>query len=260
MSHHRFFLTEALPTGPGPVELPLSSADVHHVTRALRLGPGDEVVVVEPDGAAWLARLTSTDHGSCVVEVVEALAGAGPVAHVTLIAGVAKSDKTDLAIEKAVEVGVSRVVPVLTERSVVRLTAEKAAARGERWRRVALAAAKQSQRATVPPVSDPVPLAAIIEDLDATYDIIVVAWEEGADTAPGIGEALDEAGATSSSRVAVVVGPEGGLTAAEVYDLERAGARTVSLGPTVLRAETAGIVAVALVAYELGGLGGRRRG
>ena len=260
MSHHRFFLTEPLPDEPGPVELPLTPADVHHITRALRLGPGDEIVVVEPGGGASLVRLLSGGHESCVAEVVEALGDSGYVPDVTLIAGVAKGDKTDLAIEKAVETGVARVVPVLTERSVVRLTAEKAVARGERWRRVALAAAKQSQRTSVPPVADPVPLGHILDELEATYDVVLVAWEEGADTAPGIGEALDEAGVTSASRVAIVVGPEGGLTAGEVYDLERAGARAVSLGSTVLRAETAGIVAVALVAYELGGLGGRRRG
>ncbi len=260
MSRHRFFLTAQLPASPGRVDLPLSAADVHHIARALRLQPGDEIVAVEPEGTAWLVRLTSVGRESCTGEAFEALSEGGFAPDVTLVAGVAKGDRTDLAIEKAVEIGVARVVPVLTERSVVRLTPEKAAARGDRWRRVALAAAKQSQRTFVPHVADPVSLGEIVPVLAETYDVVLVAWEEGADTAPGIGEALDEAGVTSASRIAVVVGPEGGLTAGEVYDLESAGARAVSLGPMVLRAETAGIVAVALAAYELGGLGGRRRG
>lgn len=262
MSLHRFFLTGPLLAGAdagsaAPFPLPLAEQDVHHVTRVLRLGPGAVIVVVEPGGAAWRVRLVSAGLQGCIAEDPVAIESPR-LPHVTLMAAVAKGDKIDLVVEKAVEIGVERIVPVLTERSVVRLTAEKAAARGERWRRVAEAAAKQSQRASVPVVTDPEPLDDVAARIDG-HDIVLVAWEEGAATAPGIGEALDELGASADSTVALVVGPEGGLTAREVYELERRGARAVSLGSTVLRAETAGVVAAALVIYELGGLRGRQR-
>lgn len=107
-------------------------------------------------------------------------------------------------------------------------------------------------------VGDPITLPEVASRC-AEYDAMLVVWEDAAVSGPGVGQALDEAGVAGDARVALVVGPEGGLTSAEVYLLESAGARAVTLGETVLRTETAGIVAAALCAYELGGLGGRPR-
>jgi 16S rRNA (uracil1498-N3)-methyltransferase len=164
----------------------------------------------------------------------------------------AKGDKLDLVIEKVVELGVAGVVPVIFERSIVRLDVDRAHARGERLRRVALAAARQSRRTAIPEVSDPIDASALPVLLSA-FDVVLVAWEE-ARAVPGIPAALmDVAG--SSAKVAVIVGPEGGLSRGEVEALVTAGARPVSLGSTVLRTETAGIVAVALAVYAMGGLG-----
>ena len=262
MALHRFFLTGPLPADVSAdqiVTLALDMRDVRHATRVLRLGPGGQIVVVDTGGAVWKARITSASDAGIVVALIERVEDER-LPYVTLVAGVTKGDKIDLAVEKCVEIGVSRVMPILAERSVVRFTPEKASARGDRWRRVAAAAAKQAQRASVPMVDDPVALFEVAQAIIDSHDVVLVAWEDAAATAPGIGEALDEAGANTESRVAVVVGPEGGLTAAEVYGFERAGARAVSLGGCVLRAETAGIVAAAVALYELGALGGRARG
>ncbi len=261
MSAHRFFLTESLDVLPedGRTLLPLSATDLHHAVTVLRMRLGTHIVVVEPDGAAWRAHVLAADHHGVTADRFERLPPAS-LAHVTLVQGIAKGDRVDLVVEKATELGIEAVIPVLTERSVVRLTAEKAAARGDRWRRVAAAAAKQSQRTSVPRVSDPGELSTFIAGQLADFDVVLVAWEGAAATGTGIGPALDEADATPGSTVAVVVGPEGGLTAEEVYALESAGARAVTLGDTVLRSETAGIVASALTLYELGSLGGRPRG
>ena len=191
-------------------------------------------------------------------EKVERLAEL-PAYRITLVQGVAKGAKVDLVVEKATELNIEAVMPVLTGRSVVRLDVDKTRSRGERWRRVALAAAKQSRRTTLPTVADPLPLVEAYPLL-ATFDVVLVVWEGASATGPGIGQALDEAAATQESRIALVVGPEGGLSSEEVYALEMSGARAVTLGDTVLRSETAGIVAAALCVYELGGLGGRPRG
>jgi 16S rRNA (uracil1498-N3)-methyltransferase len=246
-----------LAPGESPCTLSLSAADLHHAVSVLRLSAGAEIAVVEPDGSAWRVRLTGSGADGLVAEKVERL-GESLAHRITLVQGVAKGAKVDLVVEKATELNIEAVMPVLTERSVVRLDAERAHGRGERWRRVARAAAKQSQRTTVPAVADPVPITEAYHTL-ATFDIVLLVWEGASASGPGIGQALDEAAATQASRIALVVGPEGGLSTEEVSALEASGARAVTLGDTVLRSETAGIVAAALCVYELGGLGGRPR-
>jgi len=258
VSSRRFFLDSEVPDGPRPVRAPLSAADLHHATAVLRLAPGDEVILVEPGGRARRAVVAATHPDALMVETGEVLAEAPP-RHVTLFQGVAKGPKLDLVVEKATELNVEAVVPLFTQRSVVRLDDDKRSARAERWRRIARAAAKQTQRSTVPRISDPVRFEDLAGLLGA-FDVVLVVWEGAAATGPGIGEALDEAGAGPASSVALIVGPEGGLAPEEVHALETAGARAVTLGDTVLRSETAGIVAAAICVYELGGLGGRPRG
>jgi 16S rRNA (uracil1498-N3)-methyltransferase len=164
------------------------------------------------------------------------------------VLGVAKGGKVDEAVQGAVEVGVESVWPVSFTRDVVKLDSRKRAQRTERWRRVAAAAAKQAQRTTVPEVREPLALESLVVAL-AQLDLVLVAWEEASDLS--VHEAIDTSGIASGAAVAVVVGSEGGLTGAEVGRLRDAGARIVTLGPTILRAETAGIVAPALVVAEL---------
>lgn len=256
MSRHRFFLPAPLEASVAeePPALPLSPSDLHHAAVVLRLAAGQEIVVVEPDGRASVVLLTDIDREAASGRIVETLP-ASREPRVTLFQGLAKGDKLDLVVEKLTEIGVAAIVPVAFARSVVRLDAERAAKRTERLRRVAAAAAKQSQRAFVPSVAEPVD----VSDLPALlsgFDLALVAWED-AEGAPGIAEAFRAARLGADAAIAMVVGPEGGLTEAEVSACRAAGAVTVSLGDTVLRTETAGILSAALCVYESGGLGGR---
>ncbi len=258
MSRHRFFLQrELLGVENDIVTLPLTSADVRHATRSLRVRPGEQIDVVTPSGIVWRVEVVAGDDDSVVeARLLEAgipAPGSGR-AHVTLVFGVSKGSKNDEIIEGAVEVGVERILPALTERSIVRYSAEKRAERAERWSRVAAAAAKQSKRTTVPAVASPVELAALLGEL-AGYDRVLVAWEDAGADSPGLRAALGGLRDTGTGRVALIVGPEGGLSEREVRSLAGLGARVVSLGETILRAETAAVVASALVMYELGGLG-----
>lgn len=253
MSLHRFFLTAPLVSD----DLPLSAADLHHLRDVLRLCAGDEIVLAEPGGRQLRVRLTSLSPEAATAEQLGELP-ASREPRVVLFQGLPKGPKTDEIVQRAVEVGVEAIQPVVCERTVVRLEGAKAEDRATRWRRIAAEAAKQSQRSFVPRVATPQPLHDAEGDL-RSVDVLLVAWEES-DGAPGIGEALDSAEVTSESRVGLVVGPEGGLTAEEVAWLASLGGVTVSLGDTILRTETAGVVGAALVAYELGGLGGAPRG
>lgn len=231
--------------------LPLSAADVHHASAVLRVRAGEELDIAGPDDRVWRVRvLCAGADGVNAVRLGEVTAVREP--RVTLVFGVAKGSKNDDIVEGAVEIGVAQVWPVLTARSVVKLDAHKRLERGERLRRVAMAAAKQSKRACVPHVADPSDLSVVLPLL-AGFDLVLVAWEEAA--GPGLGAAVAAAALSQDARVAVVVGPEGGLTAHEVATLTHAGAVACTLGATILRAETAGVVATALVVHELGGLG-----
>jgi len=251
MALHRFF---AIGRVPDEGALPLSADDVHHARDVLRLEPGDEIVLAH-SGAACRVRLTAVGDVLSGAQVGEVTAPALP--RVTLAQGLPKGDKLDMIVRQATELGVARIVPFAAERSVVRLDAAKAVSRADRWRRIAEEAAKQSQRTEVPEVLVPVASADLARALAGSA--IIVCWEEATD-APGIAEALETLGvrdATPAPDVAIVIGPEGGLSRAEVDALRAAGAVTASLGGTVLRTETAGVVAPALLLHELGGLGAR---
>jgi 16S rRNA (uracil1498-N3)-methyltransferase len=255
---HRFFLTGELgPSAAPDAVLALTEADVHHLSRVLRLTGGDRIVVVDPNGAeaeATLVEVTATSVRADVDEPVRRPARP----RVVLVLGVSRRERMELAIQKATELGVSEVWPLLTERCVVRLDEERAGKRGERWRRIAEEAAKQSQRADIPVIREPLTIGEFAADV-GRFEILLVPWEDAPSDGLGIGAALRKGGATAQSSVAVVVGPEGGLTESEVATLESAGGVAVTLGDTVLRTETAAIVVVALVEYEMGALGGRVR-
>jgi 16S rRNA (uracil1498-N3)-methyltransferase len=203
---------------------------------------------VSPDAVAFEVEVVTADREG-VTALVNATLPTRRLPAITLLLGLPKGGKADLVVEKATEIGVTRIVPVITSRTVAR-SDDTAAGRVERWRRIAAAAAAQSQRTSIPIVEAPIDFHAA-SAMVGDFDRFLVAWEES--DGPGIGLALKDAPADAS--VAVLVGPEGGLTAEEVADLIHAGAVAVSLGATILRAETAAVVAVALASAALGGMG-----
>ncbi|HET6352290.1 MAG TPA: 16S rRNA (uracil(1498)-N(3))-methyltransferase [Coriobacteriia bacterium] len=251
MSAPRFFLTDALPKGEGAVVAPLAAEDLHHARSVLRIAAGEEVELIEPGGGGWRTRVTAVSADCLEVEPLEQLELRFHP-RITLVQGVAKGEKMDAIVRQAVEVGAVEIVPVFFERSVVKLDAKKRADRGTRWRRIAKSAAEQSHRDSVPVVHDPATLEEALPII-AAHDGVIVVWEEarGQGLAAGVASWATEPGV----RVALVVGPEGGLSATEVARLEELGAVPVTLGATILRTETAAIVALALAVHAFGGLG-----
>ena len=246
MTAHRFFLTAERSADPSR-PLPLSDGDLHHAADVLRLRVGEEIDVVDPDSSVWHVRVTEANRRAVFAETLGQVEVASQP-RVTLFQGVAKGEKMDDIVRQAVEVGAEAVVPVLTARCIVQLDARKRVQKGERWRRVAEAAAKQAKRASVPEVSDPLRLRDAIPLL-ADYDGAVILWEEY--DGVGLTEAVRRCADGPAARIALLVGPEGGLAAEEVAALEAVGATVASLGPNILRTETAAVVALALAIEAL---------
>jgi len=243
MSRARFFLTdEPAFAQEARVALPLSAADARHAARVLRIAAGEEIDVVAPSGTGWRVRVTEVDGDGVVGWPVERLPQVS-YPRITLFQGVAKGDKMDTIVRQAVEVGAAQVVPVMTARTVVRLDQSKRAERGTRWRRVAEAAAKQARREAVPHISDPVGMSEAL-GLLGDNDVALVLWEDHEGRL--LSSALRTLVKSPTARIALFVGPEGGLAADEVALLESAGAVTVTLGPSILRTETAAVVALGL--------------
>jgi len=206
--------------------LELPDGEAHHVLKVLRGRSGDQVEVVDTAGRLFAAELCG---GGEVVVVAELAAPHDTDTRVTLYQAVPKGGRMDLVVEKATEVGVTSIVPLLTERGVVNPREGKV----ERWRRVAEAAARQSLRLGVPEVSEPVPFA----------DAVVRAGEAGVllHNGPDIPDIETIIGSVAG----LFVGPEGGWSGDELRIAEEAGIVLGGLGPYRLRSETAGIVAVA---------------
>ena len=210
-----------------------------YLADVLRLAPGASLEVFDGRGGRYAAEIGPGFEW--VVLGPREVAEAAPV-EIALLVALAKGEKMDLVVQKATELGVARILPFGAERSVVRLEPGKGEERAGRWRRIAAEAARQCGRADVPEVAAPVALDRALGALAPGTRAFVFH--------PGGGKLEGPAPAS----VAAVVGPEGGLTDAEVAACERAGARRATLGPRVLRAETAAIVAVALLQARFGDL------
>jgi 16S rRNA (uracil1498-N3)-methyltransferase len=228
--------------------------ETRHLARVLRLGPGDTVVASDGAGRDYTVRLTSVrPQATGIVVGVADAAGESPLA-ITLVQGVAKGDKLETIVRAATELGVTRVVPALTARSVVRLAERQGAARQARWQRVAREAAKQCGRPVVPDVAEARALEACLDE-GRKADLALCLWEGGA---PPLAAALAEA--TRPRHVAVLIGPEGGLEPREVEAARGRGWRVVGLGARILRTETAGPAMIAILQSRWGDLGTQEMG
>lgn len=245
MSRHRVFLPSVrLAKG----EALLTPEARHHLVEVLRLKAGDAVEIFDGEGGSWEGNL-GTDLEKVVLGARHVVPA--PEVKIHLLVALAKGEKMDLVVQKTTELGVSFIAPFEAERSVVRLSGDRGTERASRWRRIAEEAARQCGRAEVPAVLAPQTLDRALEAVPAGHAIHVFHT-----LLPEPGSAERRAHPSGVRGHALVVGPEGGLTDAEYELCLRAGAHPASLGPRILRAETAAIVAVALVQTLRGDMAG----
>ncbi len=240
----RVFVDAALAPG---ASITLEGAAAAHLRRVLRLEVGDPVTLFNGDGADYSATIAELGRGTLEVTVgARAAARTESPLAVTLLQGIARTERMDLVVQKATELGVAAILPVATARSVVKLDARTRERKLEHWRGVAVAACEQCGRARLPAVGEPRTLQeALAAPAGAGLRLVL---------APGAAVTL-AAAARGATAVELLVGPEGGLEDAEMVAALAAGFRACSLGPRVLRSETAAIAAIAVLQSVAGDFG-----
>ena len=233
---HRFFAVSC-PEGDGLADL--LPEESRHAVTVLRLKAGSRVEVV-CDGCLWAAVIHSTDNSRVCVKMLDRLPSSEPELSVTLFQGIPKADKMDLIVQKATELGVSRIVPLEMERCVVRISSGDTARKLDRWRRIAREAGKQSGRTVIPEIAAPRSLASL-RDTAELPEITLVPWERE-----------DRYGLLAFRRdhpeirsLGILIGPEGGISETEMDFLTGLGFIPVTLGKRILRTETAGLASLA---------------
>jgi 16S rRNA (uracil1498-N3)-methyltransferase len=245
----RFFVPAPIAFDRVTLDAPLAQ----RLAKVLRLRAGDAITLFDGSGEEARARIERIDARGGEVRVLERFAGmAEPRTAVHLYQSITKGERFEWLIEKATELGVAEITPLVTARSVVKTTG--GAARVDRWRRIAVEAAEQCGRGRVPSISAP---ARFTDEVAAAHGVVLLPFESAGEAAPSIRSELDRQidWLFESGEVSVFVGPEGGFEDTEVTHAVEVGAAVVTMGRRVLRSETAGLVALTLVMQAIGELG-----
>jgi 16S rRNA (uracil1498-N3)-methyltransferase len=253
MSRRRFYAP------PGEFDLDrmtvgLAPEEGRHLHDVLRLRRGDEAFVFDGEGREYRCRVAVEGRRGALLEIVEEVAAERPESPLRLTLGVAllKGEKFDLVVQKATELGASRIIPVVTKFADVRIRdGQDASRRIERWKRIALEAAKQSGRASLPGLHGPTTFASIVESEPTVETLCRLLFSEREGC--GLREALSRCSSEVKAATALV-GPEGGWADEELEQARLKGWNIVTLGGRTLRAETAGIVITALLQHLCGDL------
>jgi 16S rRNA (uracil1498-N3)-methyltransferase len=219
----------------------------HQIRDVLRLSEGEHIIILDNEGLEYDVALTKVRRQEVVGQIMAKRPASGePTIQITLFQSLLGRDKFELVLQKCTEVGVSAFVPVVTERSLVRDTAIKPE-KFARWQKIITEAAEQSHRGRIPEMSQPITFEqASIHITD--FDCRLIAWEKQSES---LTEALQLRDKNVPGTIALLIGPEGGFTQQEVELAKKSGAIPITLGPRILRTETAAIVASALILYEL---------
>ncbi|MDE0143892.1 MAG: 16S rRNA (uracil(1498)-N(3))-methyltransferase [Caldilineaceae bacterium] len=242
---NRFFLTDVNAVPGRQVDLaPIS----HQLRSVLRLEPGSVITLLDGSGAAYPTRIDSLNAAEATGRVLaKQLVRSEPDLQLTLYQCVLKRERFEWVLQKGTELGVSRFVPVISSRTVVR-PAARLLSKYERWSAIVREAAEQSRRGRLPAIEDPLPWR---EALEQGAGLRLMAWEEARTGGSGL---LPEA--AGARCISLLVGPEGGISLEEATAATERGWLPLSLGPRVLRAETAAVAAAAVVLHTAGELGG----
>lgn len=243
---YQFFTQKAV---PGQESIRLEDGDVNHIKNVLRMKPYEKIKVTNPEsGYSALCEIREINEDNIICQVLEeGLESTELPAMIYLFQGLPKADKMELIIQKTVELGVYKIIPVAMKRCVVKIEPKKEEAKRKRWQAIAEAAAKQSKRMVIPEVLEVMSYAQAL-NLAKDMDLKLLPYEcaEGMEKTRKLIKT-----AKPGDRIAVFIGPEGGFDEREVEQAFSEGIEPVTLGKRILRTETAGFTTLAYLSYEL---------
>jgi 16S rRNA (uracil1498-N3)-methyltransferase len=221
----------------------ITGDNARHLSLVMRVQPGDSIAILDGRGKRYICKVLAVHKKEVTAEKIrEELFSAESPISITLAQGLSKGDRMDFAIQKSTELGAKKIVPVITERSQLRST-EKIS----RWRKIALSASQQSGREVVPEISDAVDLKKFFDSLSPDGDKLILYESHEERNLKNVLSGLKDI-----KKITLLVGPEGGFSKDEVISAVENGFIAVSLGPRILRTETAPIAAISIIQYELG--------
>ncbi len=239
----RFFVNGPLSVGD---TARIEGADARHIAGSLRVAVGETLTLCDGVGGDYTATVTAVEREAVTLTVDTATPSAAePSLAVTLYMGLPKGDKMELIIQKAVELGVTTIVPVITARSIARVDGKDAVKKRERYQRIAAEAAGQSGRGIIPTVEVPISWKQALPRLAAENTLLC--YEGG-------GEPIGQLVSPADRELSLVIGPEGGFDPTEVAAVTAAGGRVATLGPRILRCETAPLAALAVLMEKSGNM------
>ena len=228
----------------------LKPEDARHCAQVLRMQSGEEFYAVGEGGSRFLAELREVSRESCTALLREEISDNEAELRVTVYQGLPKADKLELVVQKLTELGAARLVPVKMERCVVKLNDKDGQKKQERLQKIAREAAKQCKRGGCLEVAATQTWKQLRESM-AAHDLLLVPWED----ARGFGLKAAREAFPEARNIGIVIGPEGGMSETEVRALEELGAKQITLGPRILRTETAAIAAATMAMLLWGDIG-----
>lgn len=240
---HRFYLAPEAWTSN---LLRLDAAESHHAANVLRAKKGVQVVVFDGRGVQASAEIVEAGNRGVLLQKISESRSDPARCRVTLAQAIPKGKNMDLIIEKATELGAAAIIPLLTDRTIVRYEPEEATAKQLKWQRVAIEAAKQCGQNRVPIVNTPASYKSVIAN-NLSFDLkLIASLQQNAERMKTVFSKIDE----RPTSVVILIGPEGDFTPAEITAAEAAGCHPVTLGPIILRTETAALYCLSILAHE----------
>lgn len=245
----RFFVD---PQYIGPETITVEGENYNHIKNVLRLKKDDSIVICDGLGTDYSGYIEDFGQGIVKVKIIKTERNkTEPPVKVTLYQGLPKADKMEYIIQKSVELGIARIVPVITGRTIVKLDGAKdSEKKTSRWQKIASEAAKQCNRGIIPSVELPITFKVALNSVkESGFNLIPYENEQEVTLSSSLTKA------SGNRDISFFIGPEGGFTEEEVDMAKKSGVISVSLGPRILRTETAGISLLSIIMYELGDMG-----
>ena len=241
---YHFFVSEEQISGENAY---IEGSDVNHIANVLRMKPGEELLISVKGDWDYLCKIVDIETDRVKLKVLESMEQRELPVNITLLQGIPKSDKLEMIIQKAVELGVSEIIPVKTKRVVVKIDEKKVDTKVNRWNAIAESAAKQSKRSIIPKVHEPMSIDNALE-IVKDFGVKLIPYEnaDGIDKTRKILDNMDK-----TKNIAVFIGPEGGFEESEVERIKNSGFEVITLGKRILRTETAGLALLSNIMIRL---------